>query len=35
MKKLIEETEKADDDKKKKMVADSGITGSKGFFFTT
>lgn len=30
MKKLIQETEKADEDKKKKMVEDSGITGSKG-----
>lgn len=30
MRKLIEETEKADDDKKKKLVEDSNMTGSKG-----
>lgn len=30
MQKLIEETEKADDDKKKKLVEESGITGSHG-----
>lgn len=32
MKKLIEETEQADDDQKKKLVEESGITGSKGEF---
>lgn len=30
MRKLIEETEKADDDNKKKLVQDSNMTGSKG-----
>ncbi|CRL01677.1 CLUMA_CG014896, isoform A [Clunio marinus] len=31
MRKLIEETEKADDDKKKKLVQEGNITGSKGY----
>lgn len=30
MRKLIEETEKADDDKKKKLISETGLTGSKG-----
>lgn len=30
MQQLIEETEKADDDKKKKLVEDSGLTGRHG-----
>lgn len=30
MQQLIEETEKADDDKKKKLVEESGLTGRHG-----
>lgn len=33
MQKLIEETEKADDDKKKKLVEEGGITGRHGEYF--